>query len=180
MNLTEKNIIQGCKKGERLAQQQLYEKYKAMLFGVCLRYAHNRMEAEDFLQEGFIRIYRDLYQYQPEKALGAWLRRVMVNCCLRQLEKQKNIFSEVDWNQVGGSYEMKLEEKEDNREQQLIKMIQQLPPGYRAVFNMHVIEGYTHQEIAEYLKISANTSKSQLSRAKNLLKNLFKKKVIAT
>lgn len=179
MNPSDKNIIHGCKKGDHHSQQQLYEKYKAMLFGVCLRYAHNRMEAEDFLQEGFIRIYRDLYQYQPEKALGAWLRRVMVNCCLRQLEKQKNIFSEVDWDQVGESYEMELEEKEDNREQQLIKMIQQLPPGYRAVFNMYVIEGYTHQEIGEYLKISANTSKSQLSRAKTFLKNLFKKKVNA-
>ena len=179
MNSSEKNIIQGCEKGDRLAQQQLYEKYKAMLFGVCLRYAHNRMEAEDFLQEGFIRIYRDLYQYQPEKALGAWLRRVMVNCCLRQLEKQKKLFSEVDWDKIGGSYEMEVEEVNENREQQLIKMIQQLPPGYRAVFNMYVIEGYTHQEIGEYLKISSNTSKSQLSRAKRLLKNLFKKKVNA-
>ena len=177
MNLAEKNIIQGCKKGNPQAQRQLYEKYKALLFGVCLRYAKNRMEAEDFLQEGFIRIYRDLYQYQPEKAVGAWMRKVMVNSCLRQLQKNKMTFSEVNWEQVGGSYEMEIEEKNQSREQHLIKMIQQLPAGYRAVFNMHAIEGYTHQEIGEYLGISTNTSKSQLSRAKKLLKKLFEKDI---
>jgi len=177
LKLSDKNIIQGCKKGKPTAQRQLYEKYKAMLFGVCLRYARNRAEAEDFLQEGFIRIYRDLYQYQPQKALGAWLRKVMVNSCLRQIQKNKNIFQEIDWNQITLSYEIEFVEEDNGREEQMIKMIQQLPPGYRAVFNMYVIEGYTHQEIASYLEISVNTSKSQLSRAKKLLKKIFEKKM---
>lgn len=179
MKLSDQNIINGCKKGESTAQRQLYETYKAMLFGVCLRYARNRAEAEDFLQEGFIRIYRDLYQYHPQKALGAWLRKVMVNSCLRQIQKNKNIFKEVDWNQITASYEMEYVEENNERKEQMIKMIQQLPPGYRAVFNMYVIEGYRHQEIASYLNISINTSKSQLSRAKNLLKKLFEKKMNA-
>ena len=179
MNPSDQNIINGCNKGKPTAQRQLYETYKAMLFGVCLRYARNRAEAEDFLQEGFIRIYRDLYQYQPQKALGAWLRRVMVNSCLRQIQKNKNIFQEVNWEQITDSYEMEFEEEGNERQEDMIKMIQQLPPGYRAVFNMYVIEGYTHQEIASYLEISINTSKSQLSRAKNLLKKIFEKKMNA-
>ncbi|MEM6966930.1 MAG: RNA polymerase sigma factor [Bacteroidota bacterium] len=179
MQLSDQNIIQGCQKGDRQAQQQLYQKYKAMLFGVCLRYARSRAEAEDYLQEGFIRIYRDLYQYRPTKALGAWLRRVMVNSCLRQIQKHKNIFQEVDWNQISVSYEMEYREETDDRAKYLIAMIQQMPAGYRAVFNMYVIEGYTHAEIAEYLGISINTSKSQLSRAKVLLKKLFEKNMNA-
>lgn len=177
MKFSDQNIIEGCKKGKPKAQRKLYETYKAMLFGVCLRYAQNRVEAEDFLQEGFIRIYRDLYQYQPQKAFGAWLRKVMVNSCLRQIQKNKNIFQEVDLNKISMSYEIEYEEESISREEQMIKMIQQLPPGYRAVFNMYVIEGYMHHEIASHLGISVNTSKSQLSRAKKILKNLFEKKM---
>ena len=127
MKPSDQNIIDGCKKGKPNAQQELYEKYKAMLFAVCLRYAQNKIEAEDFLQEGFIRIYRDLYQYQPQKALGAWLRKVMVNSCLRQIQKNKNIFQEVDWNQIEGSYEIEFIEEDDEREQLLICLLYTSP-----------------------------------------------------
>ena len=175
----DQHIIQGCKKGDPQSQKLLYEKYKAMLFGVCLRYAHNRMEAEDFLQEGFIRIYRDLYQFQPKSELGAWLRKVMVNSCLRQIQKNKLKFTEVDWNQIENRQEAQIETADLSKEKLLIKMIQQLPSGYRMIFNMYVMEGFTHQEIASYLDISPNTSKSQLSRAKTHLKKLYKKNINA-
>lgn len=176
---TDQHIIQGCKKGDPRSQKLLYEKYKAMLFGICLRYSKDRMEAEDFLQEGFIRIYKDLYQYQPKSGLGAWMRKVMVNCCLRQIQKTKLKFSEIDWNQYANYHEEEEEQSDLTKEKMLIKMIQQLPSGYRMIFNMYVMEGFTHQEIASYLDISVNTSKSQLSRAKTYLKKLYKKKINA-
>ena len=137
------------------------------------------MEAEDFLQEGFIRIYRDLYQYQPKSELGAWLRTVMVNSCLRQLQKKKLKFSEVDWNLIENLHEVETESIDLSKEKMLINMIQQLPSGYRMIFNMYVMEGFTHQEIADYLGISVNTSKSQLSRAKTHLKKLYKRNINA-
>jgi len=175
----DQHIIQGCKKGNPQSQKLLYKKYKAILFGICLRYAKDRMEAEDFLQEGFIRIYKDLYQYQPKSGLGAWMRKVMVNSCLRQIQKNKLKFTEVDWNQIVNQREEIEEEADFNKEKLLIKMIQQLPSGYRMIFNMYVMEGFTHKEIAEYLNISINTSKSQLSRAKTHLKKLYKKNINA-
>ena len=176
---TDQHIIKGCKNGDPQSQKLLYEKYKAMLFGICLRYAKDRMEAEDFLQEGFIRIYRDLYQFQPKSELGAWLRKVMVNCCLRQIQKNKLKFTDVDWSQFANQYEVTEEQSDLSKEKMLIKMIQQLPSGYRMIFNMYVMEGFTHQEIASYLDISVNTSKSQLSRAKTHLKKLYHKSINA-
>jgi len=179
LQITDQHIIQGCKKGNSQSQKMLYQKYKAMLFGICLRYAKDRMEAEDFLQEGFMRIFKDLYQYQPTSGLGAWLRKVMVNCCLRQIQKKKLKFQEVDWNQLIDKNEPEENTIDLSKEKILIKMIQQLPDGYRMVFNMYVIEGFTHQEIADYLDISVNTSKSQLSRAKTNLKKLYFKSINA-
>ncbi len=174
-------LLKGCLKGNRKAQNQLYQKYKRLMFGICLRYARNREEAEDILQDGFVKIYSDLYQYRPTGALGAWMRRVMVNTALMHIRKRKKLFVDADMQQIANTYT-----NDDGndifsqfRAKALVLMIQQLPDGYRAVFNLYVIEGYSHQEIAEQLGISVNTSKSQLSRAKGVLRKLLEQEITA-
>lgn len=173
MREAEKHIIEACQKGDRKAQNLLFEQYKGILFGVCLRYAANETEAEDMFQEGMITIYQKLYQYRPIGSFTGWLKKVMVNNCLQVLRSRKNIFtvSLMD-NQLNIAEEIEAHESPIS-EEMLLKFIQQLPIGYRTIFNLYVIEGYTHVEIGEHLGISANTSKSQLSRAKKLLRALI-------
>jgi RNA polymerase sigma-70 factor (ECF subfamily) len=171
-------IIDGCKQGNRDAQTELFMKYKSMLFGVCLRYAQHRQEAEDLLQEGMIVIYRDLYQYKPIGALGAWLRRVMVNVCLQHIRKRNRIIDTTSLEKFGEQFETDEDLFSQFRARALVKMIQKLPPGYRMVFNLYVLEGNSHQEIADLLGISINTSKSQLSRAKATLRKMLEKKFV--
>ncbi len=177
MSKSDSYIITGCKQGIREAQNELFLKFRSMLFGVCLRYAKHRHEAEDLLQEGMIVIYRDLYQYKPIGALGAWLRRVMVNVCLQHLRKKHRIIPTTSIENYGERLETDEDLFSQFRARALIKMVQQLPPGYRMVFNLYVIEGNSHQEIADLLGISINTSKSQLSRAKATLRKLLEKEL---
>lgn len=148
------------------------------MFGVCMRYAKSKQEAEDWLQDGFIRIFTDLYQYRPVGPLGGWMRRVMVNVCLQHIRKQKRLFPQVDLEHVRNTYQSDDDLFGQFRQQALVAMIQQLPAGYRAVFNMYAIEGYSHKEIAQQLGISQNTSKSQLSRAKATLRKLLEREMI--
>ncbi|MCB0662222.1 MAG: RNA polymerase sigma factor [Saprospiraceae bacterium] len=176
--MTDLELIKACKKGDTSAQEALYHRFKAKLFGVCLRYAESYQEAEDFLQDGFIQIYKDLYQYQPFGSLEGWLRRVVVNVALQHIRKKKK------WQKAGdlSNMEYKMESGHDIiadlSAKNLVKMVQGLPDGYRAVFNLYVIEGYSHQEIGELLGISSGTSKSQLSRAKAFLRDLLNKTVL--
>lgn len=172
MTEKDKHIINGCRKGERKAQNLLFEKYQGLLFGICLRYAANEAEAEDMFQDGMILIFQNLYQYQPFGSFIGWLRKVMVNNCLQHLRKRKNNFTLPLVEQQLEVEETK-EDKNPISEEQLLAFVQKLPTGYRTIFNLYVIEGYTHQEIGQYLSISANTSKSQLSRAKKLLRSLI-------
>ena len=167
MNKDDLNIIKACRKGDRKAQELLYRKYSAMLFGICLRYAKVRVEAQVFLQESWSVIFRDLHQYQPQAAFGAWLRRVTVNVCLQQLRKRQNIFQTYSIEEIcSNSIREEANIFSRFRERALLQMVQQLPTGYRVVFNLYAIEGYSHQEIAARLDISVNTSKSQLSSSK--------------
>ncbi len=177
IQLTEQELIKACRKGDRQAQELLYRRYSPKLFGVCLRYASNRAEAEDFLQEGFIKIFRNLYKYKPTGSFSAWLYRLMVNVALekiRQNQKRKNQMSLDDL-----VYEPEVSEDifSGFGARTIIKMVQQLPEGYRIVFNLYVVEGYSHKEIAELLDITESTSKSQLSRAKASLRKLLEKAV---
>ena len=177
MSKSDSYIIDGCKQGNRKAQNLLFLEFRSMLFGVCLRYAQNYQEAEDLLQDGMIVIYRDLYQYKPIGALGAWLRRVMVNVCLQHLRKKHRIIPTSSIDNFGDRFEADENLFSRFREKALIKMIQKLPAGYKMVFNLYVIEGYSHQDIADMLGISINTSKSQLSRAKATLRKLLEKEL---
>ena len=148
-----------------------------MLFGVCMRNASDWHEAEDYLQEGLIQVFKDLYQYRPTGALGAWMRKVMVNVCLQHLRKKKNLFQTVEVEAVTGAYEADNELFAKYRQEALIQMIQQLPEGYRTVFNLYVMEEYSHKEIAEHLDIKESASRSQLARAKAMLRKMLERSV---
>ncbi len=175
MNQEEQNIIKGCIKGDKKSQYALYEKFKKDVFGLCMRYAKDRPEAEDMMQEGFIKVYSDLYQYRPIGPLGGWIRRVVINSCLRFIRKRKRLVFNDYSDEMSTNLQSHDNVESDLSAKDLIKIIQRLPEGYRLVFNLYVIEGFSHKEIAEQLGISVNTSKSQLSRAKaNLRKELEK------
>ena len=177
MKTDDTNLITGCMKGDRQAQNQLYQKYKAVLFGVCLRYANSREEAEDMLQEGFIKIFSDLYQYKPTGPLGGWMRKVVINVALQHIRKNKKFRIFENHEQIVAGYEPDLKIFKDNREEAILKIVQQLPDGYRIIFNLYVIEEFTHKEIAEKLGISVSTSKSQYSRARAALRSMLEKNI---
>ncbi len=164
--------------GKRQSQNQLYEQYKGVLYGVCLRYSKTREEAEDILQEGFIKIFSDLYQYKPSGPLIAWMRKVVVNVALQHIRKNKRYQHLDKLSEAVNHYEPDVEVFKNNREEALLNMVQRLPDGFRIIFNLHVMEGYTHLEISKELGISVNTSKSQLSRAKAALRTMIEKNII--
>lgn len=169
--VSDEHIIAGCLRGEVKMQRALYEKYKVPMFRLCLRYAKDRMEAEDMLQEGFIMVFKDLKQFRSTGALGAWMRRLMVNVALQHIRKRKRLFPVVDLENAAEKVSEVENVLSTLNAKVLTMLVQKLPGGYRAVFNMYVIEGYSHKEIAEKLEISVGTSKSQLSKAKAMLRN---------
>ncbi len=175
---TEHTLVKNCLKGDRNAQRQLYEQYKVSMYNLCLRYAKDKDEAKDFLQEGFITVFKDLHQYTFSGALGGWIRRVIVNVALQHIRRnKKNIFTDVSLEHISDTYADNQKLFSRYREKAILKMVQDLPDGFRVVFNMYVIEGYSHKEIADQLNISVNTSKSQLSRAKAALRKKLEQQI---
>jgi len=164
-------LIAKILRGEKQAEQELYNRHERRWFRLCLRYGKSRMEAMDILQEGLIAIYRDLYQFDVKKGTFVhWSNRVLVNAALRFLKKNQ-------WQQTFVDLEVAKNEREITEDaldkiaaKELIQLIHQLPLGYRIVFNMYVIEGYSHKEIAEHLNISTGTSKSIVKSKKSLAK----------
>jgi len=166
---TEAELINGCLRGDRKAQQQLYDQYCGKFLAICLRYIKDHDLAEDVMIEGFMRIFEKLSQYENKGSFEGWMKKVIVREALMALRRNKNLMLEValdqhEENQIH-QYEWKGLEADE-----LMEMVHDLPIGYRTVFNLYAIEGYAHGEISELLGISENTSKSQLSRARNLLK----------
>ncbi|MEL6719156.1 MAG: RNA polymerase sigma factor [Bacteroidota bacterium] len=170
-------FIKAIVKGDPRARKQLYEQYKIPFFMICLRYGRDRSEAEDMLQEAFMVIFKDIGQYAGKGNFEGWMKRVVVNAALRYLRKWKRSiialedYVEEDTFVAEESYNSQLSLQE------LTQMIQQLPVGYRTVFNMYVIDGYTHKEISTYLNISEGTSKSQLSKARKLLRTMLEQQL---
>ncbi|MEO5783372.1 MAG: RNA polymerase sigma factor [Ginsengibacter sp.] len=149
----------------------LYHRFSPKMYSVCLRYSGNADDARDLLQEGFIKIFKNLSKYRGDGSFEGWIRRIFVNTSIEHFRKK------VYLQDVTETQERTLEDKEwnvldDLAEKDIMKMIHQLSPGYKAVFNMHVIEGYSHKEIADILGINEGTSKSQLARAKMVLKKM--------
>jgi len=164
-------LLSDCLKNDRNAQYMLYEKYSQQTFGVCLRYAKNRTDAEDILQEGFIKIFKYLKDYSRKGSFEGWIRRIMVTTALN-FYKKKNLFNkEVDPESSYITLPATNEALSVMTHNELLVMIRDLPIGYQTVFNLNTIEGYSHKEISKIMNISVNTSKSQLSRAKNSLRN---------
>ena len=173
-NISESDLIHGCMEGNRRMQEELYRRYSPRMYAVCLRYAANAEEAEDILQEGFIKIFKKLDSFRSEGSFEGWVRRIFVNTAIEQFRRKRYLLpvTEKEENTIEGKYISVLDEL---AEQDILSLVQELSPGYRTVFNMYVVEGYTHKEIAEMLGISEGTSKSQLSRAKVILQEMLKK-----
>lgn len=174
--LNDAELINGVLRGSASHQETLYKLYSVPMFRVVLRFARDHAEAEDMLQDGFIRVFRDLGQFRAEGPLGAWIRRIMVNTALSHLRRQRDFLRETaDFS----PFENRLRTDEDIASaidaESLMKLLQKLPPGYRTVFNLYAIEGFSHEEIAEQLGISIGTSKSQLFKARDYLKRMLDK-----
>lgn len=171
---SESDLIEGCLRGNRAIQRELYERFAPKMYGVCLRYAGNAEEAEDLLQEGFIKVYNKIGSYKGTGSFEGWIRRIFVNTAIEHYRRKTYLqpITEQEENSIEGKY---LSVLDNLAEKDIVELIQQLAPGYRTVFNMYVIEGYTHKQVAEALGISEGTSKSQLARAKLILQDLVKK-----
>jgi RNA polymerase sigma factor (sigma-70 family) len=166
--LTEYELIKGCIRQDPSCQRQLFEQYAGKMMTVCLRYANDSMEAEDMMQEAFIRVFNYIDQFKFEGSFEGWIRRVVVNTALKQLQKKKLVFSEIkDNNQQAPR--MDPYAYSNLGEDELMKLISRLPDGYRTIFNLNVIEGYSHEEIAKMLDIQPSTSRSQLVKARKML-----------
>lgn len=167
-NVSENDLINGSLAGDRRIQELLYQRFAPKMYAVCLRYANNSDDAQDLLQEGFIKVFRNLDKFRKEGSFEGWVRRVFVNTAIEHYRRK------VTLNTIGEKEERTIEDGGWNvldhlAERDIIQLIQELSPGYRSVFNMYVIEGYSHKEIADILEISEGTSKSQLARAKAIL-----------
>ena len=175
--LTEQELVEGCKRGDDLARRQLYERYAGKLMAICMRYMGNREEAEDLLHDGYIKLYDsfDKFEWQGEGTLPAWMARVMANLALQRLRKNDVMSQSVELENTA-----ELRDDVDRPDEGpdieiipnkvLMQFIEELPPGYRAVFNMHVFEGKNHIEIGKELGINNKSSASQLVRARAILK----------
>jgi len=159
--------------GDRRMQEELYRRFSPRMYGVCLRYAGNVEEAEDILQEGFIKIFKKLGSFRSEGSFEGWVRRIFVNTAIEHFRRKtyQQPITEQHENTVEGKSLSVLDEL---GEKDILKLVQELSPGYRTVFNLYVVEGYTHKEIGDILGISEGTSKSQLSRAKVLLQEMVR------
>lgn len=165
--MTDELLVNGCLRGDPRHQQALYDKYKVEMFMLCLRYAKDRSEAEDFLQDGFMQVFKDLRQFDASRgSLQGWVRKVILNKTLQQIRKKHLNFAPGDVSDFAH-----LAPADDDiisvlTAKEITQLIQQLPEGYRLVFNLFMVEGYSHQEIADTFGISINTSKTQLHKAR--------------
>lgn len=168
--ISETDLIRGCIDGDRRVQEELYRRFSPKMFAVCIRYAGNTDDAQDILQDGFVKVYKNLAKFRGEGSFEGWIRRIIVNTAIEHLRRK--------------TYLKPIAEKEENTlpykeitvldklgEKDIMELVKQLSPGYRTVFNMYVVEGYTHREIGDILGISEGTSKSQLARARVILQD---------
>jgi RNA polymerase sigma factor (sigma-70 family) len=177
--MTEQTILVGCLNNDPSAQRELYNRYSPKMLSVCYRFGNSREDAEDMLQEGFIKIFTQIHTFQNKGAFEGWIRRIIIHTCINFLKKNKKFSNSIDLDQA--DY---LEVKEETmpsvmQARQIIECIRQLPLGYRTVLNLYAMEGYSHKEIADMLDIEESTSRSQYTRAKVMLEGiLIKKRII--
>ena len=170
---TDHKFLEKLKQKDVLACKQLYLQYADAMYNVCLRILQHQAEAEDALQEAFIKVFNNIQQYRNESSIGSWIKQIVTNTCLNVLKKRKILFNELDDN-----VELSETESENNNEtnfsiDDIKKAIEELPQGYRVVFNLYMFEDYSHRQIADMLEISESTAKTQLFKAKRKLKELL-------
>jgi len=167
--ISESDLIAGCIAGDRKMQEELYNRFASKMYAVCLRYANNSDDAQDLLQEGFIKVYKNLHRFRAEGSFEGWVRRVFINSSIEHYRKKQAKLTTVSDKEENTIEDSDISALDSLAERDIINLIQDLSPGYRTVFNLYVIEGYSHKEIGELLNISEGTSKSQLARAKSIL-----------
>ena len=172
---SEKKIIRGLKAGKRNAYNLLYKQYAAMMLGMCVRYCRNREEAEDVLQEGFIKVFTYIGKFRGEGSFEGWIRRIMINTAINSYQKNQKYSNQQNFEDLESVGEL-LEKTDENAQgealysrRELEEAIKTLPEGYKIVFNLFAIEGYSHKDISEMLEISENTSKTQLFKARKFI-----------
>ncbi len=175
-NISDNDLVIGCISKNRKMQEILYNKYAAKMYSVCLRYSNNAEDAQDLLQEGFVKLFNNIEKYRGDGSFEGWVRRIFVNTSIEYYRRKTKI------NLVPETNDNTVEDKEWNAldsfaEKDIIKLIQELSPGYRQVFCLYAIEGYSHKEIGDMMGISEGTSKSQLARAKTILKKLVEERL---
>lgn len=181
--MTEELMLAGSIRNNAAAQEALYNRFSPRMLGVCYRFAKNREDAEDMLQDGFIKVFTQLHQYRNEGALEGWIRRIIVHTCINILKKNKKFAESVDIIHANSVYVKEEMIPSIMQAKQVVECIRTLPLGYRTVLNLYAIEGYSHKEIANMLDIEESTSRSQYTRAKAMLeeilirKNIIQKKV---
>lgn len=171
--MTDEELIDKCLGGDQRAQKELFDKFSRKMMSVCMRYIHDREQAEDVLQDGFVKVFTHLKSFKRQGSFEGWIRRTMVNTALDHLRKAKNLHIDADISEaefLAGEDEKVVGKM---RVEELMQLISEMPPGYRTVFNMYAIEGYSHQEIADELGVTESTSKTQYRKARNYLMNII-------
>jgi RNA polymerase sigma-70 factor (ECF subfamily) len=168
---TENEIIDGCLRNDRKMQKELYDRYASKLYALCLRYAHDRAEADDILQEGFVKVFFKIHQFSQQHSFEGWLRRVMINTAITHYHRNVKHYYQKDIDEIQESEIQEIHEvlEDEYSTEELLSVVQGLPVGYRTIFNLYAVEGYKHKEIAEMLNIAEATSKSQFHRAKKMI-----------
>jgi len=177
--MTEEAILKGCLQNDPVAQRELYNRYSPKMLSVCYRFAHNREDAEDMLQEGFIKIFSQMHTFGNRGAFEGWIRRIIVHTCINILKKNKKFNESVDIIHATGAMVREESVPSIVQAKQIVECIRMLPIGYRTVLNLYALEGYSHREIGMMLDIEESTSRSQYTRAKAMLEEiLVRKKII--
>jgi len=171
--MTEEAILQGCLKNHAAAQRELYQRYSPKMLAVCFRFAHNREDAEDMLQDGFIKVFLQMHTFQSKGAFEGWIRRIMVHTCINHLKKNKRFNESVDLIQASSAQVREESIPSIVQAKQIVDCIRLLPIGYRTVLNLYAIEGYSHKEISGMLDIEESTSRSQYTRARQMLEDIL-------
>ena len=171
--MTEEALLKGCLNSDAVAQRELYNKYSPKMLAVCYRFAHNREDAEDMLQEGFIKVFLQMHSFENRGSFEGWIRRIIVHTCINILKKNKKFNESVDIIHATGVQIREESVPAIILAKQVVECIRMLPIGYRTVLNLYAIEGYSHREIANILGIEESTSRSQYTRAKAMLENIL-------
>lgn len=172
--MDEQQLIAGCKSRNRLAQRELYEKYARKMLAVCLRYVNDKETARDLMQDGFVKVFTSIDTYSGIGAFEGWLRKIFMNCALEYLRRGDVLKESTDLDSTAELVQPDSNAISDLSAAELMRLVQSLPKGFRTIFNMFAVEGYSHKEISEMLGINESTSRSQYTRAKQLLQKKVK------